>query len=116
MDPDLQELGTDCERDLEIAKSLGSRVETFSPCKIKKKTVKASDRLLFMVDAGITTCWVTLILKRLRSTRETELGCFLKLYANVEQDSRISPNIKTNCIKLILLMAPVVNGFHILAD
>lgn len=64
MGPDLQELGIDCDRDLEIAKSLGATIGTFSPCKIKKKTVKASDRLLFMVDAGITTCWVSLIFKR----------------------------------------------------
>lgn len=31
MDPDLQELGIDCERDLEIAKSLGATIGTFSP-------------------------------------------------------------------------------------
>lgn len=83
MHPDLQELGTDCERDLEIAKSLGATIGTFSPCKIKKNS-QGQWQAAVRVDAGITTCWVTLIFKRLRSTREKELSCFLKLYANVE--------------------------------
>lgn len=37
MESDLQELGIDCERDLERAKSLGATIGTFSLCKIKKK-------------------------------------------------------------------------------
>lgn len=45
---DLQELVTDCERDLAIAKSS-------APIRFRKSQHKVTGRLLFVGDAGITT-------------------------------------------------------------
>lgn len=82
MDRDLQELGIDCERDLEIAKSLGATMGTFSPRKIKKKNPSrpvTGCRMLRHRRLGYTDFQEAEKHQRNR----TEMF-FLKLYANAE--------------------------------